>query len=173
MGSVDESADPDIDELEEGEVAQPGPSTVRTRSAKAASDKSNELPDVLLPKRCRGQAKKTDDATPAATPPMTPTKQTPNNGTPDQPVVQKSKVRSPTQPPPTPPLPTPKKGGPAKRCTSIKKKADPNVTLAELQAILPKQHSQMGPSQAHPGPIWGPTLPNWGPTGAHIECCLG
>ena len=38
---------------------------------------------------------------------------------------------------------------------------------------LPKQHSQMGPSQAHPGPIWGPTLPNWGPTGAHMECCLG
>ena len=37
----------------------------------------------------------------------------------------------------------------------------------------PKQHSQMGPSQAHPGPIWGPTLPNWGPTGAHMECCLG
>ena len=38
---------------------------------------------------------------------------------------------------------------------------------------LPKQHSQMGPSQAHPGPIWGPTLPNWGPTGAHMERCLG
>ena len=38
---------------------------------------------------------------------------------------------------------------------------------------IPKQHSQMGPSQAHPGPIWGPTLPNWGPTGAHMECCLG
>ena len=37
----------------------------------------------------------------------------------------------------------------------------------------PKQHSQMGPSQAHPGPIWGPTLPNWGPTGAHMKCCLG
>ena len=36
-----------------------------------------------------------------------------------------------------------------------------------------KQHSQMGPSQAHPGPIWHPTLPNWGPTGAHMECCLG
>ena len=31
----------------------------------------------------------------------------------------------------------------------------------------------MGPSRAHPGPIWGPTLPNWGPTGAHMECCLG
>ena len=38
---------------------------------------------------------------------------------------------------------------------------------------IPKQHSQMGPSQAHLGPIWGPTLPNWGPTGAHMECCLG
>ena len=37
----------------------------------------------------------------------------------------------------------------------------------------PKQHSQMGPSRAHPGPIWGPTLPNRGPTGAHMECCLG
>ena len=38
---------------------------------------------------------------------------------------------------------------------------------------VPKQHSQMGPSQAHPEPIWGPTLPNWGPTGTHMECCLG
>ena len=38
---------------------------------------------------------------------------------------------------------------------------------------IPKQHSQMGPSRAHPGPIWGPTLPNWGPTGAHMKCCLG
>ena len=41
------------------------------------------------------------------------------------------------------------------------------------EVLLPRQHSQMGPSQAHPGPIWGPTLPNWGPTGAHMECCLG
>ena len=42
-----------------------------------------------------------------------------------------------------------------------------------LYMPLPKQHSQIGPSQAHPGPIRGPTLPNWGPTGAHVECCLG
>ena len=42
-----------------------------------------------------------------------------------------------------------------------------------LWVCVPKQHSQMGPSQAHPGPIWGPTLPNWGPTGAHMEFCLG
>ena len=48
--SVHELADPDIDELEEAEGAQPRPSTMRTRSPKAASDKSNELPDVLLPK---------------------------------------------------------------------------------------------------------------------------
>ena len=43
----------------------------------------------------------------------------------------------------------------------------------DISSLLPKQHSQMGPSQAHPGPIWGPTFPNWGPTGAHMECCLG
>ena len=54
VGSVDESADPHVDELEEVEAAQPGPSTVRTRPAKAASDNSNELPDVLLPKQRRG-----------------------------------------------------------------------------------------------------------------------
>ena len=110
VGSVDESADPDFDELEEVEAAQPGPSTVRTRSAKAASDKSNELPDVLLPKQRRGRAKKTHAATPAATPPVTPTKQTPKSQTTDQPVVQKSTVGLPTSPPPTPPRPTPKKG---------------------------------------------------------------
>ena len=46
--------------------------------------------------------------------------------------------------------------------------------IAETEgSSQPKQHSQMGPSRAHPGPIWGPTLPNWGPTGAHMECCLG
>ena len=44
---------------------------------------------------------------------------------------------------------------------------------AEKGPISPKQHSQMGPSQAQPGPNRGPTLPNWGPTGAHLECCLG
>ena len=43
----------------------------------------------------------------------------------------------------------------------------------KYSSVGPKQHSQMGPSRAHPGPIWGPTLPNWGPTRAHMECCLG
>ena len=55
--------------------------------------------------------------------------------------------------------------------------SNPNSIICPVtwikKMLSPKQHSQMGPSQAHPGPIWGPTLPNWGPTGAHMECCLG
>ena len=47
------------------------------------------------------------------------------------------------------------------------------IPICRSNLSLPKQHSQTGPSQAHPGPIWGPTLPNWGPTGAHMKCCLG
>ena len=50
---------------------------------------------------------------------------------------------------------------------------NPFQTVEKPNFSIPKQHSQMGPSQAHPGPIWGPTLPNWGPTGAQMECCLG
>ena len=37
-----------------------------------------------------------------------------------------------------------------------------------VTSAIHKQRSQMGPSQAHPGPIWGPTLPSWGPTGAQL-----
>ena len=107
---IEQTADMHTEVVVVVEAAQPGPSTVRTRSAKAASEESNELPDVLLPKRRRDRAKKTDAATPVATPPVTPTKQTPKSPTPDQPVVQKSTVRSPTPPPPTPSRPTPKKG---------------------------------------------------------------
>ena len=44
--------------------------------------------------------------------------------------------------------------------------------LLPLQTSLPKQHSQMGPGQAQPGPNRGPTGaqpgPNRGPTGAQL-----